>query len=417
MRRLETGHRLAAVVVGAILVVGACDSAPTASPNATPTPFATIPPTGAPPSVTPEATVTPTTAPTLPVSAGPWQPAAVQDSVSNSQFQDVVWTGTGFVAVGFGLDGGGTFLRSSDGKTWKSGTSGPGSGPPSDIAAGPNGIVAIGTLDEKTASWFSTDGIHWQYHLKVFPKSLGASDLVTVTDVVATPTGWLAVGRDDEACFVACESNTQRAMVWTSTDGLSWTRVRSAALPGGGMNSVTATEGGFVAGGDSEGRAAFWTSPDGLTWARVPDPGFGAEGESISVVGVAAAGGTIVAVGMARSDTGSDVVAWSSTDGQTWTPSSVESPQEGQVFNVAAVPTGFLATGPSGEASCLGGIWWSPDGAAWTCEATDPAFATFGPYAAAGSPTVEIAVGLTEVGWDPDSGLGSPGAVWWRPVR
>ena len=278
--------------------------------------------------------------------------------------------------------------------------------------------MAVGTLDEKTAVWHSTDGIHWDYRLKVFPTALGAEDIVTVTDVVATPTGWLVVGRDDEACFVACVPNPLRAMVWRSTDGLSWTRVTGPSLPGGGINSVAAFDWGYIAGGDAGGRAAFWLSTDGLTWTRLADQTmFGASGQAVTVTGVAAIGTSIVAVGMAHGDSGSEVVAWYSPDSEEWAKASVEGAREGQVFSVAATAGRFLATGPSGATSCLGGIWASTDGAAWTCEATDPAFKGFGPYAAAASSDVEIAVGLTEVGWDESSGIGMPGAVWWRPIR
>ena len=38
------------------------------------------------------------------------------------------------------------------------------------------------------------------------------------------------------------------------------------------------------------------------------------------------------------------------------------------------------------------------------------------PYAAGASPTVEVLVGLTTVGWDPSTGLGLPGAVFVRPM-
>jgi hypothetical protein len=191
------------------------------------------------------------------------------------------------------------------------------------------------------------------------------------------------------------------------------------------MNAVTAVDGGFVAVGDAAGHAAIWTSIDGLAWTRVADdpmfaPPSGADpGATVSAVGVAAASGSVVAVGMAQGagDGGAPVVmAWRSTDGQTWTAGTVAAAEEGQVFSVAATATGFLATGPSGETSCLGGIWSSPDGVAWACAASDPAFAGFGPYAAGSSSSVEIAVGLTEVGWDENSGVGQPGAVWWRPV-
>src|SRR5205814_7506992 len=111
-----------------------------------------------------------------------------------------------------------------------------------------------------------------------------------------------------------------------------------------------------------------------------------------------------------------EVRAWASNSGQEWSKASVKNAVEGQVFSVAAVPNGFLATGPSGEKSCLGGIWASTDGRAWRCDASAPAFKGFGPYAAAASDTVEVAVGLKSTAASDESPLGLPGAAWWRSV-
>jgi hypothetical protein len=419
-------HRMRALgsSVGLALLLIGCSSSPSAPPASSAGQTIGPGPTTEPSGAATDSPETATTTPTLPVSTGPWRPAAEQDSVAGSQLLDVVWTGPQFVAAGFGLGGGGTFLRSSDGQTWKSGTSGGTSGGPEHIAAGSNGIVAVGTLDEKTASWFSADGVHWDYHLKVFPKALGSDDMVQVTDVASNGTGWLAVGRDDAACFVSCAPAPLRALVWTSTDGLDWTRLTGqAALRGGGINAIAAFDRGFVAAGDAAGRAAFWWSPDGVTWTRVADdPSFAPSSadDIVRVVGIAARDGAIVAVGMQQGkggDSAPTVVAWRSSDGQTWSAANVENATGGQVFSVAATPTGFLATGPSGDTSCLGGIWSSTDGSAWTCEATDPAFEGFGPYAAAGAPSVEIAVGLTSFGCgEDDCPNGFPGAIWWRPI-
>jgi hypothetical protein len=187
------------------------------------------------------------------------------------------------------------------------------------------------------------------------------------------------------------------------------------------MNAVAAGSPGFVAAGTGSGRAVLWTSTDGSTWSRVPDaPMFGARpgsgpGASISGVGVAGRPGLTVVMGWAYGvGPGGEpaVIAWWSPDGRTWTKAAVERGGGGQVFSVAATAARFLATGPSGEPSCRGGIWSSVDGATWTCEASAPAFEGFGPYAAAGSPTTEVAVGLTSA--DGDSPDGLPGAAWWR---
>src|SRR5262249_59395027 len=137
------------------------------------------------------------------------------------------------------------------------------------------------------------------------------------------------------------------------------------------------------------GRAAFWTSGDGRTWTRASDePSFGApagSGQAVSVVGIAANGGSIVAVGMQQSgggDSPSTVLAWRSTDGATWTPASVDTAEGGQVFGVSTTAMGFLATGPSGDTSCLGGILSSTERDAWTRIASHPWFPGFRPYPA-----------------------------------
>ena len=137
------------------------------------------------------------------------------------------------------------------------------------------------------------------------------------------------------------------------------------------------------------------------------------------MVGVAASPGVIVIVGMANGvgpGGAPSVLAWWSADGRKWVQATGDRFLYGQVFEVAATPGGFLATGPSGDQSCLGGIWASTDGRSWRCVASDAVFAGFSPYVAAASTTAEIAVGLTSVGWDPNGSTGLPGAVWWRPI-
>lgn len=69
------------------------------------------------------------------------------------------------------------------------------------------------------------------------------------------------------------------AAVWTSVDGVTWSRVPPDESVFGRagiqmMVSVTAGGPGLVAvGSDGSGDedAAVWTSVDGLTWSRVPD--------------------------------------------------------------------------------------------------------------------------------------------------
>jgi hypothetical protein len=118
--------------------------------------------------------------------------------------------------------------------------------------------------------------------------------------VAAGGPGLVAVGGEDQGCCstdphfdvsypcVGCEALNDPAMenadavVWTSPDGLTWSRVPHDETVFGGtggqqMFGVVVGGPGLVAvgreglGADGNGSAAVWTSPDGFTWSRVPD--------------------------------------------------------------------------------------------------------------------------------------------------
>jgi hypothetical protein len=105
------------------------------------------------------------------------------------------------------------------------------------------------------------------------------------------------------------------AAVWTSVDGIAWSRVPydttmfgdSEVFGGAGaqeMHSVTVAGSALVAVGihgggyDTRGFGAVWTSADGITWSRVPhdDDIFGTDG-SLTTTSVTAGGPGLVAVG------------------------------------------------------------------------------------------------------------------------
>jgi hypothetical protein len=340
----------------------------------------------------------------------------------NVQLNQVTWTGAHFIATGSG----GQFLDSVDGWTWNlQGPSWP-TGLVWGIAAGTRGVVAVGQLDDaRAATWFSSDGLTWTIgpdDASLHPAS-GAQ--MRMRDVTETNGGWLAVGEEDQPCEILCPT-AARAVVWTSVDGIRWTQEpASPSLANSVMTGVTPGGPGYVAVGQSvpmPTSGVVWTSADGHSWSRVEDapvfhapPGTGQTfGAGIHAV-TAGKDGLLVAVGSvgAQGDIGS-ALAWWSTDSQTWTAGIGDRFLHGQLFNVAATPTGFLATGPSGGDSCLGGTWSSSDGRSWNCVAEDQAFADFAAYAAAGSSDVEVVVGFGPPFSMPD---GAPSAsVWVRSV-
>lgn len=216
-----------------------------------------------------------------------WSPVPDPDGTfGNAEPTSVTVGGPGLVAVG--VEGGGTFdigavWTSVDGTIW--------SRVPHDddvfgerragvditmsqVTAGGPGLVAVGkdwsNPDADAVVWTSEDGFEWTrvpHDENVF----GGSGHQAISDVIATDSGLVAVGTERAA--------RQQAVVWTSVDGLTWTRVprpENGDLDGGQMNSVVVVDSGLVAvgwegwTGGPNSRPAVWTSPDGIVWSRVP---------------------------------------------------------------------------------------------------------------------------------------------------
>jgi hypothetical protein len=208
----------------------------------------------------------------------------------------------------------------------------------------------------------------------------GAGDQVFMNGVTAGGPGLVAVGSDNLP--------GGRAAVWTSPDGITWSRVSldEAVFGGKGpqvMNAVTAGGPGLVAVGRAgpmtpqEAVAAVWTSLDGITWSRVPydEAAFGGRG-NLFMNSVAAGGPGLVAVGGTRSwQRGDPAPVWTSPDGITWS----RVPDDEAVFpglmeieSVTAGGPGLVAVGyDSAEES--GAVWTSPDGITWSRVPNDEA--------------------------------------------
>jgi len=142
------------------------------------------------------------------------------------------------------------------------------------VTVGGPGLVAVGMdwsgPDADAAVWTSVDGLTWT-RVPVDEEVFGGSGHQAINGVTAAGPGLVAVGTERSA--------RQQSVVWTSVDGLTWTRVardESGSLDGGQMNSVVVGDAGLVAvgwigwvGGPSSD-AAVWTSVDGFIWSRVP---------------------------------------------------------------------------------------------------------------------------------------------------
>jgi hypothetical protein len=243
------------------------------------------------------------------------------------------------------------------------------------VVAGGPGLVAVGSDALGAAVWTSTDGIAWSR----VPDDAAIVRAADLNSVVAGGPGFVAVGSDRSG-----------AAVWTSPDGVTWSRVPHdeeifGGIYGQSMRSVTVGGPGLVAVGlhgphdhsDGSGlddlNAAVWTSVDGITWSRIPanDAVFGGAGHQM-MSSVTAGGPGLVAVG-SDSPVGDEEhmytysAVWTSLDGTEWSRVALDELVIGggysAMYSVVAGDLGLVAVGYH-ESHIP--IWTSMDGITWS---------------------------------------------------
>ncbi len=293
--------------------------------------------------------------------------------VSTAEVADVAVGGPGFVAVGR-ANMVGAVWTSTDGMSWTAqsltdlGLEG-GSmfsvvrGGPGFVAVGSwNGVAVegLGVLEEAefgiAAVWTSIDGLDWTRvaHDAVFETE--GSNLV-MWDVTLGGPGLVAVGAEEG-------SEAIRPAVWTSSDGTTWSRVLpdTPALESGAMDSVISGGPGFIAWGSD-----VWISEDAVTWARASVP----DGLTDGLADIAVGGPGVVAVGgtLQPGKDGFGTAVWTSADGLSWEGEPGGTGFEGGMDAVVDVGAGLLATGGiSTAANDFGSVavaWISVDGVDW----------------------------------------------------
>ncbi len=242
-------------------------------------------------------------------------------------------------------------------------------------------FVAVGSessgADEHAAVWISTDGVDWNripHDEAVFGGPQGG----VMSDVTAGGPGFVAVGTIWNWAGVENSEQSAEPVVWTSPDGEVWTRIEDVDVLGDaefvGMNSVIAGGRGLIAVGWDfnrerfEGNAAVWTSVDGISWSRIPEQG--AEFSRARMQDIAPYVDGYVAVGAGRgqlsvgtrgcNDEICPEAAWTSPDDIDWT--RVESDafvsDWSTMSSVATSGTDIIAVGDQGDAA----IWiYDPD--------------------------------------------------------
>ncbi|OFW63475.1 MAG: hypothetical protein A2135_09725 [Actinobacteria bacterium RBG_16_67_15] len=302
-----------------------------------------------------------------------------------------------------------------------------------DIAVVGSTLVAVGIHHSGEANdpngwdaavWVSSDGMTWT-RVSNEP-SLEVAGYQAMYGVVAGGPGFVAVGIDEREA-----NGDSDAAVWTSPDGVSWTRVvPDESTFGGpdmqGMFVVASGPLGVVAVGVDGSRATVWFSPDGLTWTRVPhDEDLIGSPDQSGFGDVAWVGDHFVAVGSAALN-GSHVAAvWISSDGVSWNRVPHDEEAFGiigrQMAAIASFDGGLVAVGSDADARAV--VWTSQDdGVTWS-RISDSDFGGLSPYGGRsemyGVVAVHggaIAVGRSE-GLDGDSQAavwGSDDGLWWR---
>ena len=197
--------------------------------------------------------------------------------------------------------------------------------------------MPVGADDSNPVVWTSTDGFTWA-RVPHDEAAFGAEDSGMFRVTVGGP-GLVAVGWD--------MSVDVDAAVWTSTDGIRWSRVvvDEAVFGRSALFGVTATDEGLVAVGESlsdgSSGAAVWTSSDGITWARIPydESVFG----GAVMLDVTAVGPFVVVVG----ESGSGMAVWTSLDGTRWSRVVDVDAASGRsaLWGVTATDAGLVAVG------------------------------------------------------------------------
>jgi actin-like ATPase involved in cell morphogenesis len=250
---------------------------------------------------------------------------AIFGGAGEQNMNSVVAVGSTVIAVGWdgsagqGLDA--AAWTSTDGLAWtrvKSAAFG-GSGDQvmnKAVAVG-SAIIGVGYDTEAgdAAVWLS-DGTSWT-RVSGQP-DLGGAGSQRMRAVTAGGPGLVGVGFESNGGEVD-------AAVWTSPNGTDWTRERDGALAGPGeqsMSSVIQGGPGLVAAGTADrGQqtdAAVWTSADGVAWSKVSNRSVFGGLPSQEVRYLAPAGSLLVAVGTVVPGDDPDAAVWTSPDGTAW---------------------------------------------------------------------------------------------------
>ena len=188
------------------------------------------------------------------------------DLPGGGAFADVAAGPDGYVAVGQDADGWAAFWYSSDCRHWvRASANGSSVDEVTAVTTWGTGYAALGLGG--VATWISPDGRIWR-QATAGPLMRIAEDgsaQAWAADIAAAGGGLVAVGYDDPYQFGHPDVSSPHA-IWTSADGTDWQLIR--ALDGStagfwyGLDAVMAAGPGYVAVGEADEGLPIWSSPD-----------------------------------------------------------------------------------------------------------------------------------------------------------
>ena len=207
--------------------------------------------------------------------------------------------------------------------------------------------------------WSSTDGVDWTRATEEAPWRARMGHTSAVHDGKI----WVMGGVDASGRFLND--------VWSSTDGVTWTEVTSAAGWAPRLGHACVVHDGKIwvmGGGDSAVlKNDVWSSSDGANWIQVTGaapwsvrrfPAAAIHGGRIWIIGGAELGGE-------RHDTGYKNDVWSSSDGSSWRQETESAPWTGRSGMAGVAHDGklWLLGGSRGIRATNSEVWFLADGA------------------------------------------------------
>ena len=216
---------------------------------------------------------------------------------------------------------------------------------------------------------FTTSGLTSNWQGFAWSQLRSDNPLVTAdpgVQVLAWRGGYVAYGTTNGA---------SSAVVWTSADGETWTRITAISAP---QVLVAASPAGLVAISRDFSQATpvqtVWTSSDGVQWQNAGSPTGLAFIDFLAGTSTGLDAVEHVFPGSDKSATPQYGVVYS-TDGLNWTPVTVEAGLAWNPDHIPQVQSGddrfFLMVGAKDPANAsgkgvIGVVWWSDDGRKWT---------------------------------------------------